>query len=198
MSDLQLTMTMSLRDAVARAQISNELAERVPATDSSNGELDFNSNCTWERGMMEYDETSFILSTCTQPSSTEPPADYSNGVQLEIAVEHRRRLIEKGGECNVTVIGVRKWKCPSDIFTYLVEMPWYIHVILSVMQFILTWCLFGGIYYATAIIYGDVGQVNNASVVSCIAHVTDFASALMFSVETQATIGYGVRVVDPT
>jgi Inward rectifier potassium channel transmembrane domain len=84
------------------------------------------------------------------------------------------------------------------MFTYLVEKPWYFHVILFVVQFILTWCLFGGIYYATANIYRDVGQVNNASVVSCFAHVTDFASAMMFSVETQATIGYGVRVVDPT
>jgi hypothetical protein len=96
MNDLQLTMAVSLRDDVATVQVSNELAERVPATDSFNGELDPNSNCTWEYGMMMHDETSFMLNTCTQPSSTEPPVDCSNCDQLEKAVEHRRRLIQKG------------------------------------------------------------------------------------------------------
>jgi hypothetical protein len=114
------------------------------------------------------------------------------------AARQTRRLIQKGGECNVKSIGItqRKQKYLADMFTTLVEMRWRYQLILFVSQFIFTWCAFGAIYYAAAVVNGDISQANNDSWVPCIDKVYDYPSALMYSVETQATIGYGMRVVN--
>jgi hypothetical protein len=81
------------------------------------------------------------------------------------AQRRTRRLIQKSGECSVMNVGVtkRKRKYLADMFTTLVEMRWRYHVILFATQFLVTWCAFGTVYYATAVVHGDVNQVNNDS-----------------------------------
>ena len=48
--------------------------------------------------------------------------------------------------------------------------------------------------------YGDLkpGNFNSANYTACIAGVQSFAGAVLFSIETQQTIGYGTRVVKET
>lgn len=53
------------------------------------------------------------------------------------------------------------------------------------------WCR-----YAIVIIHEDHLHANDTSWEPCIKNVYDFTSAILFSIETQATIGYGLRVPD--
>src|SRR5688572_30444462 len=62
---------------------------------------------------------------------------------------HKRRLVQKNGECNVRSRNVmkRKRKYIVDIFTTLVDMRWRYHLLLFALAFIVTWFTFGAIWY---------------------------------------------------
>jgi len=115
------------------------------------------------------------------------------------AKRQSRRLVQKGGECNVTGVCIsnRKRKYLADIFTTLIEMQWRYHVVFFALQFIVSWCAFGAVYYAIAAVHDDTNHVGNETWVPCINNVYDYTSAFLFSLETQSTIGYGVRVINP-
>lgn len=115
-----------------------------------------------------------------------------------------RRLVLKSGDCNVTPrnITMRHRKYIFDLFTTLVDMRWRWHLLAFVAVFIVTWSAFAGLWLAISTarvtIRDDVGQENgnesssSLHTVSCVENVNDFMTALMFSIETQATIGYRI------
>lgn len=72
----------------------------------------------------------------------------------------------------------------TDNFTTIVNLPWYAIGIIFMGTYVFSWVIFGGIWTAVARYEGDY---NN----SCLNEVNDFAAALLFSIETQVTIGYG-------
>jgi potassium inwardly-rectifying channel subfamily J len=115
------------------------------------------------------------------------------------AARHIRRLAQKGGEFNIMNVGVtkREQKYLADTFTTLVDMRWRYHVLFFMTQYLIQWLLFGTIYYTIAVTRGDIENKNNKTWVPCVCKVYDYSSALMFAFETQTTIGYGVRVIDP-
>ena len=110
-----------------------------------------------------------------------------------------RRLVLKSGDCNVTPrnITMRHRKYIFDLFTTLVDMRWRWHLVAFVAVFIVTWSAFAGLWLAISIgrtTTSDAGEgTGNESsplhTVSCVDNVNDFLTALMFSIETQATIG---------
>lgn len=112
---------------------------------------------------------------------------------------HKRRLVQKNGECNVKSRNVtkRKRKYIVDIFTTLVDMRWRYHLLLFALAFIVTWFTFGAIWYGIAISHMDDVYMGNDSWKPCVDNVYDYNSALLFSIETQTTIGYGFRVIQP-
>ncbi|KAE8283249.1 Inward rectifier potassium channel 16 [Larimichthys crocea] len=77
-----------------------------------------------------------------------------------------------------------------DIFTTLVETRWRVMFLIFSLSYILSWLFFGLCYWLIAYVHGDVDDVNNAP---CVENVRGFTGAFMFSMETQATIGYGFR-----
>lgn len=78
----------------------------------------------------------------------------------------------------------------SDIFTTLVEIRWSVVILFFCLSYILSWLFFGLCYWLIAHVNGDA---DNPEEVLCVAKVRGFTGAFMFSMETQATIGYGVR-----
>jgi len=110
-----------------------------------------------------------------------------------------RRLFLKGGECNVTGVGIkaRGRMYVADLFTTLVEMRWRYQVVLVTTQFAFTWLLFGTVYYAIAVARGDIHHAHNATLLPCVINLSSYASAVFFSMESQSTIGYGDQVPDP-
>lgn len=77
-----------------------------------------------------------------------------------------------------------------DIYTTLVEIRWRVMLLAFSLSYILSWLLFGLCYWAIAHVNGDIVDVDNEP---CVDNVRSFTAAFMFSLETQATIGYGFR-----
>ncbi|XP_047215923.1 inward rectifier potassium channel 16-like [Girardinichthys multiradiatus] len=86
-------------------------------------------------------------------------------------------------------------KCPGDwspylqdIFTTLIEIRWRIMFLVFSLSYILSWIFFSFLYWLIAYINGDTQSVDNNP---CMDNVRGFTEAFLFSMETQATIGYG-------
>ena len=56
-----------------------------------------------------------------------------------------------------------------------------------------TWLAFAVIYYLIAKYHGDIGPNRDPNHTRCLVNVGSFTAALLFSVESQHTIGYGFR-----
>ena len=111
------------------------------------------------------------------------------------------RLIRKTGDSNVNIINVtnRKRKYAIDLITTIMEMKWRYHVVLFMATFILSWLIFGVLWYALAFVNGDLnqdgGDDDSTSGSECVVNVFDLQSAVLFSLESQMTIGYGYRMI---
>uniref|UniRef100_A0A3Q3WI17 Potassium inwardly rectifying channel subfamily J member 16 n=1 Tax=Mola mola TaxID=94237 RepID=A0A3Q3WI17_MOLML len=77
-----------------------------------------------------------------------------------------------------------------DIFTTLVEIRWRVMFLVFSLSYILSWLFFGLCYWLIAYVNRDI---HNADDKLCVANVRGFTGAFLFSMETQATIGYGFR-----
>uniref|UniRef100_A0A8C7Z2Q4 ATP-sensitive inward rectifier potassium channel 14 n=1 Tax=Oryzias sinensis TaxID=183150 RepID=A0A8C7Z2Q4_9TELE len=132
----------------------------------------------------------------------------------------RSRFVKKNGQCNVVFTNMeeRRQRYLADIFTTCVDIRWrYLFSIFSI-SFLLSWLLFGIIFYSVSLAHGDfenlptqkgdgllAGSLHGPSSgyiagshtqrMPCILHVQGFVGALLFSMETQTTIGYGWRCV---
>lgn len=80
----------------------------------------------------------------------------------------------------------------ADIFTTLVEIRWSAVILFFCLSYILSWLLFGLCFWLIAHVNGDA---DNPDEELCVAKVRGFTGAFMYSMETQATIGYGVRAM---
>lgn len=109
-------------------------------------------------------------------------------------VEVKRRLVYKTGECNVSSTNVqqRKRRYIVDIFTTMLELKWRYNALVFILAFVTTWTFFGLLWLAVARLHGDHNLESGQE--PCIKDVRDFTSAILFSIETQHTIGYGLRV----
>jgi Inward rectifier potassium channel transmembrane domain len=79
----------------------------------------------------------------------------------------------------------------DDLFTTIVETRWRYNVGVCVLIYALSWLVFALAWWLLATLHGDTDLDDDviANRTSCVAHVTDFQSAFLFSVETQHTIG---------
>lgn len=148
------------------------------------------------------------LTSDLSPTSTLPLSDISTAVADRgrlYANRRRRRLVFKDGSCNVTSGNVTnlKRKYMIDIFTTLIDMRWRYNLLLFALAFVVSWVLFAVVWYVIAVAHGDHlhppsdggGEADDWQ--PCVDNVYDFVTALLFSVETQHTIGYGFRVMTP-
>ncbi|KAM9745099.1 inward rectifier potassium channel 16-like [Menidia menidia] len=77
-----------------------------------------------------------------------------------------------------------------DIFTTLVEIRWRVMFLFFSLSYILSWLFFGLCYWLIAYVNGDTVTMDNGP---CVENVRGFTGAFLYSMETQATIGYGFR-----
>ena len=117
----------------------------------------------------------------------------------------RRRLVYKNGECNISHANIKKrrQRYLADIFTTLVDIKWRWNLLIFVLAFTLSWLLFALIWWLISFSHGDFenygknGKDGKEEWKPCVEEVYDFTTALLFSIETQHTIGYGGRMTTP-
>ncbi|KAM9352920.1 G protein-activated inward rectifier potassium channel 3 [Symphorus nematophorus] len=116
------------------------------------------------------------------------------------------RYVSKDGKCRVNLCHIsERGRFLSDIFTSFVDLQYRWFLFVFMMCYITTWFLFAGLYFSNAFYRGDLRQERPLGTPEdriiehrpCYLGVDGLISALLFSVETQRTIGYGSRTVSP-
>ncbi|XP_029463794.1 ATP-sensitive inward rectifier potassium channel 10-like [Rhinatrema bivittatum] len=107
------------------------------------------------------------------------------------------RLIGQNGEINIEFqnLGLR---CSNylhcNYWSALLDLRWYFKFLITSVAFTSSWVFFGSIWYTVALTHHDIfeGQllINHTP---CVTNMHSFTAAFLFSLETQVTIGYGVR-----
>ncbi|XP_023950444.2 G protein-activated inward rectifier potassium channel 3-like [Bicyclus anynana] len=104
-----------------------------------------------------------------------------------------RRVVYKNGEENVPVrsnIPSKSIKYMRDIVNTVINSKWRFIILLIFCSYFIFWFMFAGIWYAVTSSYqDDIGDGKQ----HCVTGTSSFAGLLMMAVETQMTIGYGVR-----
>ncbi|XP_065818959.1 G protein-activated inward rectifier potassium channel 3-like [Labrus bergylta] len=112
------------------------------------------------------------------------------------AGNQRQRYVTKDGKCQVNLGPIAdKSRFLSDIFTTLVDLKYRWFLLVFTMCYILTWVVFGVIYLFGAWLRDDIAHVHDPQWKACFENVDSFLSALLLSIESQRTIGYGSRMV---
>lgn len=121
----------------------------------------------------------------------------SVGVALNSFKEHvmhkkpkKKRLLGKRGTLNVKAFNTEKSGLYfSDLFTTLVDADWKWIIVFFAACYVGSWLLFALLWFAVA---------KSREPYECLHNVHSFSSALLLSIETQTTIGYGGRAVTPS
>lgn len=123
--------------------------------------------------------------------------------QIEPNVEKlRKRLVSKKGVVNIHTGHLergQKTKLLFDFFNTMLDMRWRYVLTLFTLSFFLSWLGFAAVWYAILYFHGDFdpdhlpGRQAASGWVPCVQAIQDFRSCLLFSIETQHTIGYGSR-----
>lgn len=107
----------------------------------------------------------------------------------------KARFVAKNGACNVAHTNIREQgRFLQDVFTTLVDLKWIHTLIIFTMSFLCSWLLFGMVWWLVAFAHGDLDQKGD-DFVPCVTDIHSFASAFLFSIEVQVTIGFGGRMI---
>ncbi|ESO10132.1 hypothetical protein HELRODRAFT_73033 [Helobdella robusta] len=111
----------------------------------------------------------------------------------------QRRILLKNGDSNISLVHINKRgrHYLADLFTTLIDFKWRFSLLIFVATFASSWIFFGFIWWSISYAHGDIENRNVSDWKPCVIEVFDFPSALLFSLETQQTIGYGSRNVTP-
>ena len=121
------------------------------------------------------------------------------------------RFMDKNGHINVSYSSIGRVKSMhSNIILFIMQAEWWLVLTMVLLGFIVSWFIFAFLYFLVSIEHGDFGLTeddllwDNATNSSrqyskegekCVQDVHNFLSALLFSIETQHTIGYGSRYI---
>ena len=128
--------------------------------------------------------------------SMEPTHETSQGHHL-----HSRRIVSKKGLVHTerSHVSKRKRRYLSDFFNTMLDIKWRYVLFIFTLSFFLSWFAFAVVWYVIMWYRGDFepdhlpDKQAESGWTPCVLAIHNFASAFLFSVETQHTIGYGSR-----
>ncbi|XP_005989880.1 ATP-sensitive inward rectifier potassium channel 1 [Latimeria chalumnae] len=111
----------------------------------------------------------------------------------------RARLVSKDGRCNIEFGNVEEQSRIAfllDIWTTILDLKWRYKMTVFISVFLGSWFLFGVLWYAVAYLHKDLPAFKlPLNHTPCVENINGLASAFLFSLETQVTIGYGFRYI---
>lgn len=119
---------------------------------------------------------------------------FKSSKRLSSKKQHQKRLFFKNGNINISRCNIdkRRRRYLTDIFTTLIDLKWRYNILVFGLGFFISWSFFAFMWYMISYMHGDMNsQVQNKTV--CISGINGITGAILFSIETQQTIGYGVR-----
>lgn len=116
---------------------------------------------------------------------------------------NRQRAVFKNGNCNVHYLQIKKLgiRYILDCFTSLVDIQWRWTLVAFMLAYFVSWLIFALIWWLIMFTHGDLEDEHlptkqaESSWTPCVLGIHNFTSCYLFSLETQYTIGYGVRVI---
>ncbi|CAF1058911.1 unnamed protein product [Rotaria sordida] len=123
------------------------------------------------------------------------------------------RFVNKNGHINANYFSFGRTKqMHSNIILFIIQAKWWLVLSITLFGFISSWFIFAFLYFLISIEHGDfvlteedealLGNLTNSTYrttsiekEACVKDVHNFLSALLFSIETQHTIGYGSRYI---
>jgi len=136
----------------------------------------------------------------TKSFKWNPFARKSRGLLGVIKAQSKKnRVVSKHGRINVYRVNEdneNKHRYLKDFFTSMIDLTWAKTLLLFCTSFYISWLLFSVVWYLLALSHGDLLPSSSlpSDHVACVENIKDFTSCFLFSLETQHTIGYGVRV----
>ncbi|XP_056644753.1 G protein-activated inward rectifier potassium channel 3-like [Diorhabda sublineata] len=120
-----------------------------------------------------------------------------------LSTQRKPRAILKDGKCNIIQPKFR-WRYlhyVRDIFTGLVDAEWKWMVQVMIIGFTASWLTFALLWWLIAFVHKDLHddhlpakQAENGWT-PCVLNIHGFHSCFLYSLETQSTMGYGLRAI---
>ena len=110
----------------------------------------------------------------------------------------RKRVILKNGNVNLSPehVDKRHRRFLQDMFTTMVDIRWRWNLAVFTAGFLLSWLGFAVVWWLIAFSHSDFEHQSDNTWTPCINNLHSFASAILFSIETQHTIGILLLLID--
>lgn len=105
------------------------------------------------------------------------------------------RLVAKNGNVNLFLDNIDRRQYVRDLFTTMIDIKWRYNLMCAAFGFVFSWIFFACIWYIVLYVHNDLAHENDPNWSPCIVNVYSFPAALLFSIETQSTLGFGSRII---
>lgn len=105
------------------------------------------------------------------------------------------RLVAKNGTVNLFLDNIDRRQLVRDLFTTMIDIKWRYNLMAAAFGFVFTWIIFACVWYLVLLAHDDLAHENDPAWSPCIVNVNSFSAALLFSIETQSTLGFGSRII---
>ncbi|XP_012944013.1 ATP-sensitive inward rectifier potassium channel 10 [Aplysia californica] len=108
--------------------------------------------------------------------------------------DKRKALVTKNGGYRVYAAGLseHKRKYLADLYITLIDLEWRYALAILFNVFLVTFMVFSVFWWLMAFNNGDFDNLDNPNHEFCLLGVKSYPGAILFSIETQTTIGYGM------
>ncbi|KAH3884247.1 G protein-activated inward rectifier potassium channel 2-like [Dreissena polymorpha] len=106
----------------------------------------------------------------------------------------RKGVITKNGKYRVRYTGLNGYRQQylQDLYVTLIDLKWRYALAIFFNIYLVCYVFFGVCWWIIGYNHGDFDNVHDPTWRTCVSGVTNFPKALLFSIETQSTIGWGV------
>ncbi|XP_041379402.1 G protein-activated inward rectifier potassium channel 3-like [Gigantopelta aegis] len=106
---------------------------------------------------------------------------------------NRKAIVERDGNYRILMTGLSdvQRRYLSDLYITLIDAQWRYVILILFGTFGITYLVFGFFWWFMAYNNNDFENLGNKNHTFCLIGINNFAMSIMFSIETQTSVGYG-------